>query len=181
MSVSVVARRYATALLELGLETGEIDRLAGEIEGLAGAWDESAELRGAIENPLVPIEAKKNILQDVAERLGVGHTARNTVMLLLDRRRMRTLPLVARYLREANDARKGLLRAEVITAAPLSDAYYTKLQAQLEKMTGKKVALERRQDPTLIAGVVTRIGDRVYDGSIRSRLQSMRDALMPTT
>ena len=181
MSVSIVARRYATALLELGTETGELDRLVDEIEGFAAAWGESAELRGAVENPLVALEAKKNILQDVAEKLGVGHTTRNTVMLLLDRRRLRTLPNVARYLREMNDAKKGLLRAEVTTAAPLSEAYYQKLQAQLEKMTGRKVALDKKQDPTLIAGVVTRIGDRVFDGSIRARLQSMRDALMPTT
>ena len=180
MSVSIVARRYATALLELGIETGELDRLAGEMDGFAAAWESSGDLRSAIENPLVAIEAKKQIVQDVAEKLGVGHTARNTAMLLLERRRLRTLPYIARYLREMNDAKKGLLRAEVVTAAPLSEAYYAKLQAQLEKMTGKKVALERKQDPSLIAGVVTRIGDRIFDGSIRARLESMRDALMPT-
>jgi F-type H+-transporting ATPase subunit delta len=179
MSVSVVARRYATALFELGGETGELDRLVEEMESLAAAWEASAELQGAIENPLVAHDAKKTILQDISEKLGVGHTARNTVMLLLERRRIRTLPLIARYLREMSDAKKGLLRAEVVTAAPLSDAYYAKLQAQLEKMTGKKVALEKRQDPSIIAGVVTRIGDRVFDGSIRARLLSMRDALLP--
>jgi F-type H+-transporting ATPase subunit delta len=99
--------------------------------------------------------------------------------LLVDRRRARALPYLAQTLRELADARKGLLRAEVTTAAPLSDTYYARLEAQLEKMTGKRVVVERRTDPTLIAGVVTRIGDRILDGSLRTRLQSLRDALMP--
>ncbi|HTB72937.1 MAG TPA: ATP synthase F1 subunit delta, partial [Polyangiaceae bacterium] len=94
-------------------------------------------------------------------------------------RRAKALPHVAQALREFADARKGLLRAEVTTAAPLSDAYYARLQAQLEAMTGKKVVVDRRTDPDLIAGVVTRIGDRILDGSLRTRLSSLRDALMP--
>ena len=61
----------------------------------------------------------------------------------------------------------------------IGEAYYARLQAQLEKMTGKKVVVDRRTDPALIAGVVTRIGDRILDGSLRTRLQSLRDALMP--
>jgi F-type H+-transporting ATPase subunit delta len=92
---------------------------------------------------------------------------------------MATLPYVARFLRELADARKGVVRAEVTTAAPLSEAYYGRLQAQLEKMTGKKVVVDRKTDPLLIAGVVTRIGDRILDGSLRTRLQSIKDSLMP--
>jgi F-type H+-transporting ATPase subunit delta len=98
---------------------------------------------------------------------------------MVDRRRTRALPYVARWLRELADERQGLLRAEVITAAPLSDAYYGRLQSQLETMTGKRVVVDRRTDPSVIGGVVTRIGDRVFDGSLRTRLQSLRDALLP--
>ena len=86
---------------------------------------------------------------------------------------------MARALHELSDARKGVLRAEVTTAVPLSDGYYERLRTQLERMTGKRVVVDRRTDPQLIAGVVTRIGDRVFDGSLRSRLQSLKDALMP--
>jgi F-type H+-transporting ATPase subunit delta len=83
-------------------------------------------------------------------------------------------------MKEMNDLRRGVVRAEVISAAELSDEYYQKLHAQLEKLTGKKVALDKRLDPSLIAGVVTRIGDTVYDGSILARLRDARQALMPT-
>jgi F-type H+-transporting ATPase subunit delta len=179
MSESIVARRYAKALLEIGLEVGTLDALVNEMAAMAEVWASSAELRNAIENPLVAHDAKKAVINEVAARLGSSTTTRHTVLLLVDRRRAKALPHVAATLRELADARKGLLRATVTTAAPLSDSYYGRLQAQLETMTGKQVVVERRTDPTLIAGVVTRIGDRILDGSLRTRLESLRDSLMP--
>jgi F-type H+-transporting ATPase subunit delta len=179
VSVSIVARRYAQALLELGVEEGSLDRLVDEMGAVAEAWETSADLRNALENPLVAHEAKKAVIGDLADQMGASATTRHALLLLVDRRRIKTLPYVGRFLRELADARKGVVRAEVTTAATLSDGYYARLQAQLEKMTGKKVVVERRTDPTLIAGVVTRIGDRILDGSLRTRLQSIRDSLMP--
>jgi F-type H+-transporting ATPase subunit delta len=179
MSVSLVARRYAKALLELGMEQGQIDALVDEVAAFAAAWETGADLRNAIGNPLVSLAAKKAVVSDLAERIGASATSRNAMLLLVDRRRMTTLPYVARLLRELADDRRGLVHAEVTTAAPLSDAYYARLQVQLEKMTGKRVAIDRRTDASLIAGVVTRIGDRVVDGSLRTRLLSLRDAMTP--
>jgi F-type H+-transporting ATPase subunit delta len=181
VSVSIVARRYARALLEIGVELGQLDAIVEEMSALASVWETSADLRNAIENPLVPHAGKKAVIGELATRLGVGVTTRHTVLLLVDRRRAKALPYVAQTLRELADARKGLLRAEVTTAAPLSEAYYGRLKVQLEAMTGKQVIVDRRTDPTLIAGVVTRIGDRILDGSLRTRLESLRDALMPPT
>jgi F-type H+-transporting ATPase subunit delta len=179
MSVSIVARRYAQALLELGVEQNTLDGIVGELESIAAMWESNHELRNALENPLVSHAAKKAVMGDLAARVGLSETTRHVLLLLVDRRRIRTLPYVARTLRELADARKGVLRAEVTTASPLSDAYYTRLQAQLEKMTGQRVVVDRRTDPNLIAGVVTRIGDRIFDGSLRTRLQSLRDSLIP--
>jgi F-type H+-transporting ATPase subunit delta len=166
-------------LLELGVEEGSLDRLVDELTTVAQAWEASHELRNAVENPLVPHDVKKAVIGELATQIGATPTTRNTLLLLVDRRRTKTLPYLASYLRELADARKGVVRAEVTTAAPLSDAYYGRLQAQLEKMTGKKVVVDRKTDPALIAGVVTRIGDRILDGSLRTRLQSIRDSLMP--
>jgi F-type H+-transporting ATPase subunit delta len=179
MSVSIVARRYAQALLELGVEQNSLDAIVEELESVASMWESSHELRNALENPLVPHAAKNAVMNDVAARIGVSPTTRNTLLLLVDRRRIKTLPYLARSLRELADARKGVVRAEVTTAVALADAYYARLQAQLEKLTGKRIVVDRRIDPTLLGGVVTRIGDRIFDGSLRTRLQSLRDALMP--
>ena len=145
----------------------------------AAAYEESAEWRQAMENPLVSYAQKKAIVTELAERMALGSVAKNTLHLLNDRRRLRILPGVAQLLREISDAKKGVLRAEVISAAPLSEAYYGKLLLQLEKMTGKKVVLEKKEDPALLAGVVTRIGDTVYDGSLLARLREMQRTLYP--
>jgi F-type H+-transporting ATPase subunit delta len=179
VSVSIVARRYAQALLELGVETGTIDRLVDEMSTVAAAWESSPDFRNALENPLVAHAAKKAVMTELAEQIGATPTTRHALLLLVDRRRTQALPYVAQFLREFADARKGILRAEVTTAAPLSETYYARLQAQLEKMTGQKVVVDRKTDGALIAGVVTRIGDRILDGSLRTRLQSLKDALMP--
>jgi F-type H+-transporting ATPase subunit delta len=180
MSFSIVARRYAQALLELGIEQHDLERQVEEIASVASVWDESHELRNAVENPLVAHPAKRAVMGEVATRLGVSPTTRNLLLLLVDRRRSKTLPAIARWLRELADARKGVVRAEVTTAAPLGDAYYERLRLQLEKMTGKSVVVDRKTDPDLIGGVVTRIGDRIFDGSLRTRLQTMRDVMMPS-
>jgi F-type H+-transporting ATPase subunit delta len=98
---------------------------------------------------------------------------------LLDRRRIRALPAIAGRLREMADLKRGILRADVLTAMPLPEDYFEKLQRELERITGRRVALDRKLDPTLICGVVVRVGDTVYDGSVVSRLRQMREAMMP--
>lgn len=181
MSLHVhIARRYAKALIELGTEGGNLEQLVTEFGSAGAAYLASIDLRAALENPLVPITSKKAIVNEIADKLSLSPTTRHTLLLLLDRRRMAVLPGIAQVLKEMNDVKKGVLRAEVISAGPLSDAYYQKLHAQLEKMTGKKIALDKRTDPSLLAGVVTRIGDTIYDGSLLSRLREMRGALEPT-
>lgn len=179
MSVSIVARRYAQALIDLGSELGSLDKIVDDIAAVADAWDASADLRNAIENPLVAHDAKKAVVGDLCDRIGATPTTRSTLLILVDRRRMKTLPYLARNLRELADARKGVVRAEVTTAAPLSDAYYDRLRAKLETMTGQKIVIDKKTDPALIGGVIARIGDRVFDGSLRTRLDTLRTALLP--
>ena len=175
-----VARRYATAILEIGRETGNLGALVEEIVFFAQNYQASAELRNALENPLVSYDAKRAILIDIATQLGLGQTARNTLLLLNDRRRMRIVPEVAQQLKEKTDVERGVVRAVVTTAVRLSEGYYGKLQVELEKMTGKRVVLERREDASIIAGVIARIGDTVIDGSIRTQLQEMKTSLIDT-
>jgi F-type H+-transporting ATPase subunit delta len=179
VSISIVARRYAQALLDLGSELGALDKIVDDVSAAAEAWEVSADFRNAIENPLVAHDAKKAVVVDLSDRIGASPTTRSALLLLVDRRRMKTLPYLARTLRELADARKGVIRAEVTTAAPLSEAYYAKLQAKLEKMTGQRVVIDKRTDPALIGGVVARIGDRIFDGSLRTRLETLRSALLP--
>ncbi len=179
MIPGVIAKRYATALLELGSEANQLDALVDEIARAAQAYDASSELRGAFENPLIPHGAKKLILADIVERLGLGATSRSFLGLLVDRRRIRALPAISTRLREMADLRRGLTRAEVLTAMPLPEEYFEKLQRELERITGRKVALDRKLDPSLLCGVLVRIGDTIYDGSLVARLKQLKDTMAP--
>jgi F-type H+-transporting ATPase subunit delta len=170
-----VARRYAKALYELGNDAGTLPSVVSEVAAMASAYSESIELQKA----LVPHVAKRAILVELADKGQLSTIVKNALLLLGDRRRLHTLPAIAELLKEMSDAREGVLRAEVTTAARLPDTYYERLQKQLEKMTGKRIVIDRREDPSLIAGVVTRIGDMVIDGSLRARLDEMMTALLP--
>jgi F-type H+-transporting ATPase subunit delta len=175
----VVARRYAKALLELGTETNSLDAIVKDLGALAELIDGSAELRDVSENPQVSNDARKAVFTDIASRLGFNPMSRNAVLLLIDNGRLRALPNIARALREESDKRAGVLRAHVTSAAPLNESYVQRLQQALEARFKKKVVVQRSVDPNLIAGVVTRVGDTIIDGSVRARLNELKTDLMP--
>ena len=175
----VVARRYGKALLELGVETGQLDTIVKDLNALAEMMEGSAELRDVSENPQVSNEARKAVFTDIANRMSVNVLSRNALLLLIDNGRLRALPNIARALREESDKRAGVVRAHVTSASPLNESYVQRLQAALEARFKKKVVVQRSVDPNLIAGVVTRVGDTIIDGSVRARLNELKTELMP--
>lgn len=178
MSTEAIGRRYARAIFEIGKETGTLPALSREISAFAETMSGNEELRQALDNPLVPEESRDAILKDLAERLGLSDNARNSLRLLAKNRRLLALPDVARQLAKLADEDQEMLRATVTSAGPLSEAYVAKLKAELERATGRKVTVTQQQDPSLIAGIVTRIGDQIIDGSARTRLQSFRESVL---
>lgn len=180
MIPGVIAKRYATALLELGAETGQLNALVDELGRAAQTYETSQDLRGVFDDPLLAPAAKRAILAEVADKIGASQTTKNALSLLLDRRRIKALPAIASRLREMADQKRGLLRAEVLTAMPLSEEYFEKLQRELERISGQKVALDRKIDDTLICGVIVRVGDTVYDGSLVARLKQMKETMKPS-
>jgi F-type H+-transporting ATPase subunit delta len=174
-----VSRRYARALLEIGVAENNLDALVADIIKVADVYTGSADLRASVDNPLVPLPTKKAIVTELCDKLAVGKTAKHTALLLGDRRRLVLLPEIATLLREMNDARKGIVRAEVTTAVALSEGFYQKLLVTLEKLSNKKVVLDKKHDPALIGGVVLRIGDLVLDSSLKTRLDGLKHALLP--
>jgi F-type H+-transporting ATPase subunit delta len=176
---SLIARRYAKALIELGTEQGNLDGIVREIGDIAETIESSAELRGLIENPQIPRTARKAVLMDVAARLNASPMTRNTIGILADGNRLRILPALALALREAADRRAGVLRAVVTSAQPLNEAYVQKLTQALESRFKKKVVVVREVDPKLLAGVVTRVGDTIIDGSLKARLDELKGQLLP--
>ncbi len=178
MIVGSVSKRYARALFLIGEERRALEQITSEMESLAASWSASSELRHVVQNPLFPIGKRRDILRAIVGKLGLGEIASNAAMLLLDRSRLGVLPDIAKALRALADEREGKIRAEVVSAVPLPAPYVDRLRTRLEKMTGRRVVLDQRHDPSLIAGLVARVGDRLYDGSARTRLADIRESLM---
>jgi F-type H+-transporting ATPase subunit delta len=177
-SAATVADRYARAIFELGVEDGSLQPLTEQLQGFAATYAAELELRSVLENPVVPADKRDAVLRQVATSLSLGSIALNAVRYLASRRRLSILPEVAKRLATLSDEKAGVARAEVTSAAPLPESFYTRLAEELGTLVGRKVVLERRQDPSLIAGVVTRIGDNTIDGSLKGRLEELERRLL---
>lgn len=177
MSISILGRRYGNALLSLATQAGNVDKIGKDLNDFAASWESSRELRAAFENPVVSAEARRTILREIAAESGMEELVRNTLLLMSDRGRLRQVSDVAEAFSALAEARAGRVRAEVITASELPEAYFTQLQKTLERVTGKQVSVSKRVDPSLLGGVVTRIGDQVIDGSLKNRLDELKHEL----
>jgi F-type H+-transporting ATPase subunit delta len=175
MSESAVSLRYARAIFELSLETGED---LGPLRDFAATYKGSPELRSILDNPLVDPAHRTAILDTVAERLGVRGATLNAIRLLASRHKLRALPGISAELGNLSDRHAGIVRATVTSAQPLPDSVYQRIESELATAVGRKIVIERKQDPTLIGGIVTRIGDNTIDGSIRGRLNEVERQLL---
>ncbi len=178
MSANVLSKRYASALLQLADEAGVVERVAKDLADLAGSWSSTPALREVFANPTFSIETRRGVVRDLATAASVHKLVLDTLLLLTDRQRIRYLPEIAVAFAELAETRTGTVRAEVISASELPASYGDEVKKALEAVTGKKVVVVRRVDPSLIGGVVTRVGDRVFDGSIRNRLAELKNELL---
>jgi len=173
-----VAERYAQAIFELGVETGGVTALIEDFRRLAEVYEESAELRKIMNNPLISVADRLATVNELSDRLGLTDLAKNAAGLLTRRKRMYALSGIANELDRLSDQRAGIVRATVVSAEPLSESYAEKLADELKAMTGKRIVLDQRHDPELLAGLVIRIGDQVIDGSARTKLAELSAHLL---
>ena len=178
MVLGSIARRYAKALLEIGIQQQTYDALGKELDRLADTFAKSPELKMALENPVFPLEKRRHVLDELARRLALSKVVRNFVMLLLDKGRIGSLPDIARAHRALVDEHAGRVRAVLTSARPVDPALEARLKNALEKQSGKTVILEKREDPAILGGLITQLGDLVFDGSVRTQLAQMREELL---
>jgi F-type H+-transporting ATPase subunit delta len=172
-----IPRRYARALLAIGAETKLYEEFGAELDQFA-ALLKHKDLRNALVNPSIPQSRRRAIMEELISRVRPTATVRAFLLLLVDRNRAEVLPDIAREYRALADEHAGRVRARVSSAEPLASEAATRLKHALEQKTGKQVVLEQRTEPELIAGMVTQIGSIIYDGSIRTRLAQLRQALL---
>ena len=179
MSNRTSAARYARALFDVALEgQADIAQVDRDLAAVVTAVAENPDLGQVIANPRVPETARRQIIGEVAARLGVTAPAAKLLGLLADRNRLSLLPDVAAVYREHLLAHQNVVEATVTSAQPLSPDAAAAVQAGLAEATGKRVEMKVSLDPSLLGGVVARVGSTVYDGSVRTQLKKMRDQLV---
>jgi F-type H+-transporting ATPase subunit delta len=175
MVTGSLARRYARAVLELGIAQNALDKLGADLRILANALKTSSELVNTLTNPGFRRADRKRVIDALLDRVAAHPMTRNITYLLLDRERLASLPDISREVDAMIEARSGKVTAEVTSAAPLTPDQLTQITAQLQKLSGKQVQVVRKEDPALLGGVVAKLGDTVYDGSLRTQLRALRD------
>jgi len=172
-----IARRYAKALLLIGKEDGGAEDYRAELSSISNLINQNQPLRQAITNPLHDADARKRVLETLIDRLGLSRVMQSFLLLLFDKGRIGFIDSIDEFYQKLADELKGVARATVTSATRLSADAVEKIREGLSRRTGKKIILEINQDPSLIGGVVTRIGDLVLDGSIKTQLLGMRESL----
>ena len=172
---STAARRYAEAAFEVGLRDGTVDAWRRELDASVGIVGDPTILR-TLENPAIPLETRTGLL--AALKPSISQPVVNLILLLVRRGRIGTLPLVAAEFRRLDDRRNGVTVASATSASELDSGEVAALTRRLEELTGGRVELTLQIDPSLLGGLVVRVGDRLIDGSVRGRLERLRTQLV---
>lgn len=181
MADSAIARRYASAFIELAAELNQVDALGADLRKAFNACKaNNAQLLDALANPVFTLDERKQVLGAVLPRLGLMPFTANLLRLLLDNGRFSLLAEVVAAYDAFADVRANRVRVHVKTAEPLTPHLEAELRVAFEKSTGKKVLLDAAVDASLIGGMTATIGDSVYDASVRARLERLRQILLTT-
>ena len=173
-----VASTYARAFADVVLDTRlDAARAVGGLRQISALVAESIELRRVWENPAVPAEQKRRLLDAIVQREGIDKPVRNLVAVLIDHRRIPFLARIVEQLEKELDARMGFAEAQISSARELSAAEKRALEAQVEKATGKKVRAQYGLDASLLGGAVVRVGSTIYDGSVKGQLERIKEAI----
>jgi F-type H+-transporting ATPase subunit delta len=177
MITGSIARRYAKALFSLAVEQGRVEAWNQALAALGQAVAGSPELRDVLSNPAYDRESRRGVVQKLAEAMKLDAEPANLLFLLGDRNRLDAVANVVAAFGELADQELGRLRAKVTSAVPLADAEVAAIAEKLSASTRKQVIVERAVDPAIIGGVVAQVGSLVYDGSLRTQLEDLRQSL----
>jgi F-type H+-transporting ATPase subunit delta len=171
---STYARAFADVVLSAHLDAS---RAVGGLREIARLLSENAILKRVWENPAVPAEQKRKVLDAIVQREGIDKPVRNLVAVLIDHRRVPFLPRIIDQLEKELDARLGFAEAQISSVRELGDPEKRVLEAQIAKATGMKVRAQYALDSSLLGGAVVRVGSTIYDGSVKGQLEKIREAI----
>jgi F-type H+-transporting ATPase subunit delta len=172
-----IARRYAKALLLIGKEDGQTDTYREELGAFANLIDQEKGIQQVLVNPLYDAGGRKKVLVTLMEKLNLSQGVTTFLLFLFEKGRIGFVSNINDFFQKFADELKGVARASLVSATELSSETIDKIRSALSERTGKDIILEVEQDPELIGGIVTRIGDLVLDGSVKTQLLNMRESL----
>ncbi len=177
MKQTILARRYAKALFAVGKENDAYEAYNETLQGVAGLYISTPEVADALTNPLYPLDVREKVMAGIIGSAKIDKIAANFLNLLVEKKRAEILPEIAEAFQAMVDEEKNISHGSVTSAVELSDELQGKVRAALEKLTGKKVELSTSVDPSLIGGIVAKVGDLVLDGSIKTQLAGLKDSI----
>ena len=172
-----VSKQYANAFADIAIAQGAPQTAVRQLADFGEAFAASAELRNFLESPAVDTQIKHRVIEKIVAQQGASRIIRNFLFVTVDHRRAHMLPEIIAAVQEVVRQRQGLTEAEISSAVELSAAQKTELAKTLSRLTGKSIEPKYSLDPALLGGAVARVGDTIYDGSLRSRLTEMRARL----
>jgi F-type H+-transporting ATPase subunit delta len=176
--VSVVAKRYAKALVALAREHGRLAETGEQLKRFAQLIDDAPDLTSLLYNPAISPHFKANLLTDLTQRLGLGTHEANFVRMLLDKGRLPEMPQIVELYDVLAEEAQNRLRVRVKSAFPLSPTLQEEVRQRFAHYTSKDIVIDQEIDPTLIGGIVAQMGSRVLDGSIRNELLRLKMELV---
>ena len=177
MRQTILARRYAKALFSLGKEQDKYESYNEALAAIASLYEESPEVGDSLTNPLYPLEARQKVMAKIAEAAQADTTLTAFLNLLVEKQRADVLPDIADEMQVMVDAAQNISHGLVISAIELDSSLQEKIQDTLEKITGNKVILESEVDPSIIGGIIAKVGDIVFDGSIKTQLNGLKESI----
>ncbi len=168
------SRAFADVVFDKHLDAA---RSVADLRAIASLLAESADLRRVWDNPAIPVEQKRGLLDAIVQRGAILVQVRNFVAVLIDHQRIHFLGRIITQLEKELDARLGIADAEITSARELGDAEKREFEAQVARLTGKKVRARYAQNAALIGGAVVRLGSTIYDGSVKGQLERLKEAI----
>ena len=178
MSTRSSAARYARALFDVAQQEADVTVVQAQLNEVVEAVTGHADLSRVLSSRSVPEAARRNIISSVGQALNVAPPVGKLLALLAERGRLELLPEIAAVYTERLLEHQNVVQADVTTAVPLAPEAERQLEESLRSATGKQITMRVTVDPTLLGGVVARVGSTVYDGSVRTQLKKMRDQLV---
>jgi len=172
------SKRYARAFMQIGVERNNSSLLQKQLNELAEIYTGSADFRAIIANPSIGIEERRKVLRTISQRSGWDPIMLNLALLLIDKDRIQYVAEISEEFQALLDAHEGNVRANVVSARPLNPTQVAGLKASISQLTGKNVLLTTGLDESLLGGAVTYVGNTVYDGSVRTQLNKIRESIL---